>query len=122
MHWPRQRGARQRPPIRQEKLNGYIDRYVGHIRQAHGVDKINVLGICQGGAFSLCCSSLHADKVKNLVTMVPPADFHTPDNLLSAWVPHIDIDLALNTMGNIPGEQLNWTFLSLKPFSLTGQK
>jgi polyhydroxyalkanoate synthase len=25
-------------------------------------------------------------------------------------------------MGNIPGELLNWTFLSLKPFSLTGQK
>jgi polyhydroxyalkanoate synthase subunit PhaC len=25
-------------------------------------------------------------------------------------------------MGNIPGETLNWTFLSLKPFSLTGQK
>ncbi|MGH8489335.1 MAG: alpha/beta fold hydrolase, partial [Gammaproteobacteria bacterium] len=26
------------------------------------------------------------------------------------------------TMGNIPGEMLNWTFLSLKPFRLSGQK
>ena len=103
-------------------INGYIDRCVDHIREAHGVDKINVLGICQGGAFSLCYSSLHADKVKNLVTMVTPVDFQTPDNLLSAWVQHIDIDLAVDTMGNIPGELLNWTFLSLKPFSLTGQK
>ena len=103
-------------------INGYIDRCVDHIREAHGVDKINVLGICQGGAFSLCYSSLHGDKVQNLVTMVTPVDFQTPDNLLSAWVQHIDIDLAVDTMGNIPGELLNWTFLSLKPFSLTGQK
>ncbi|HSQ08016.1 MAG TPA: alpha/beta fold hydrolase, partial [Chromatiaceae bacterium] len=29
-------------------INGYIDRCVDHIREAHGVDKINVLGICQG--------------------------------------------------------------------------
>ena len=103
-------------------INGYIDRCVDHIREAHGVDQINILGICQGGAFSLCYSALHPDKVKNLVTMVTPVDFKTPDNLLSAWVQNVDVDLAVDTMGNIPGELLNWTFLSLKPFSLTGQK
>jgi polyhydroxyalkanoate synthase len=54
--------------------------------------------------------------------MVTPVDFKTPDNLLSAWVQNIDVDLAVDTMGNIPGEILNWSFLSLKPFSLTGQK
>ncbi len=103
-------------------INGYIDRCVDHICEAHGVDKVNVLGICQGGAMSLCYTSLHQDKVKNLVTMVTPVDFKTPDNLLSAWVQTVNIDLAVDTMGNIPGELLNWTFLSLKPFSLTGQK
>lgn len=103
-------------------INGYIDRCVDHIREAHGVEKINILGICQGGAFSLMYTSMHQDKVNNLVTMVTPVDFKTPDNLLSAWVQHVDIDLAVDTMGNIPGELLNWTFLSLKPFSLTGQK
>jgi len=103
-------------------INGYIDRCVDHICEAHGIDKVNILGICQGGAMSLCYTSLHQDKVKNLVTMVTPVDFKTPDNLLSAWVQNVDIDLAVDTMGNIPGELLNWTFLSLKPFSLTGQK
>jgi polyhydroxyalkanoate synthase len=103
-------------------VNGYLDRCVDFIREAHGVDRINLLGICQGGAFSLMYSSLHQDKVRNLVTMVTPVDFKTPDNLLSAWVQNVDIDLAVDTMGNIPGELLNWTFLSLKPFSLTGQK
>lgn len=103
-------------------INGYLDRCVDFIREAHGVDRVNILGICQGGAFSLMYTSLHQDKVQNLVTMVTPVDFKTPDNLLSAWVQDVDIDLAVDTMGNIPGELLNWTFLSLKPFSLTGQK
>jgi len=103
-------------------INGYIDRCVDYLCETHEVDQVNILGICQGGAFSLMYAALHPDKVKNLVTMVTPVDFKTPDNLLSAWVQNIDIDLAVDTMGNIPGELLNWTFLSLKPFSLTGQK
>ncbi|NKN33908.1 class III poly(R)-hydroxyalkanoic acid synthase subunit PhaC [Marichromatium bheemlicum] len=103
-------------------INGYIDRCVDHIRETHDIDRVNILGICQGGAFSLMYTSLHQDKVNNLVTMVTPVDFQTPDNLLSAWAQDVDVDLAVDTMGNIPGELLNWTFLSLKPFSLTGQK
>jgi polyhydroxyalkanoate synthase len=103
-------------------INGYIDRCVDHIREAHGIDRINILGICQGGTFSLLYAALHPHKVRNLVTMVTPVDFKTPDNLLSAWVQDIDVDLMIDTMGNVPGELLNWTFLSLKPFSLTGQK
>jgi polyhydroxyalkanoate synthase subunit PhaC len=103
-------------------INGYIDRCVDVIRKRHKIDKINMLGICQGGSFSLCYTSMHQDKVQNLVTMVTPVDFKTPDNMLSAWVQHVDVDLLVDTLGNIPGEMLNWTFLSLKPFSLTGQK
>jgi len=103
-------------------INGYIDRCVDVIRKESSQKKINILGICQGGAFSLCYTALHQEKVKNLVTMVTPVDFQTPDNILSAWVQSIDIDLLVDTLGNVPGELLNWTFLSLKPFSLTGQK
>ncbi len=103
-------------------INGYIDRCVDVIRKRHKLDKINLLGICQGGTFSLCYSAIHPGKVKNLITMVTPVDFKTPDNMLSNWVQHMDVDLLVDTLGNVPGELLNWTFLSLKPFSLTGQK
>lgn len=103
-------------------INGYIDRCVDVIRTRHGLERINLLGICQGGTFSLCYTSLHQEKVDNLITMVTPVDFKTPDNMLSAWVQHLDVDLVVDTQGNIPGDFLNWTFLSLKPFSLTAQK
>lgn len=103
-------------------INGYLDRCVDILRTRHHVDKINVLGICQGGTFSLCYAALHPDKVKNLVAMVTPVDFQTPDNVLSHWVQQVDVDLLVDTLGNVPGEMLNWTFLNLKPYQLMGQK
>lgn len=103
-------------------LNGYVDTCVDVIRERAGVDKVNLLGICQGGAFSLCYSSMHPEKVQNLVTMVTPVDFKTPDNMLSHWVQNVDIDQLVDTLGNIPGEMLNWTFLNLKPYQLMSQK
>ncbi|EHQ51090.1 poly(R)-hydroxyalkanoic acid synthase, class III, PhaC subunit [Ectothiorhodospira sp. PHS-1] len=103
-------------------LNGYVDRCVDEICRRHNLDKINLLGICQGGTFSLCYSAMHPEKVQNLITMVTPVDFHTPGNILSHWVKHVDIDTLVDTMGNIPGELLNWTFLNLKPYQLMGQK
>ncbi|WP_370625696.1 class III poly(R)-hydroxyalkanoic acid synthase subunit PhaC [Solemya velum gill symbiont] len=103
-------------------INGYINRCVDVIRKESGQDAINLLGICQGGAFSLCYSAMHPHKVKNLVTMVTPVDFKTEDNMLSKWVQDVDIDLCVDTLGNIPGDMLNLTFLQLKPYQLTGQK
>ena len=55
------------------------------VAKTHGVDKINLLGICQGGAFSLCFAAIYPHKVQNLITMVTPVDFHTADNMLSHW-------------------------------------
>jgi polyhydroxyalkanoate synthase len=103
-------------------LNGYIRRCVDFICRQHHLPNINLLGICQGGTFSLCFAAMHPEKVRNLVTMVTPVDFQTPDNVLSKWVQELDVDLMVNTLGNVPGELLNWSFLSLKPFRLTGQK
>ena len=103
-------------------INGYINNCVDVICERHNRKNINLLGICQGGAFSLCYTSLHQEKVKNLITTVTPVDFHTKDDLLSHMVRKIDIDQVVDTMGNIPGEVLNAAFLSLKPYSLMGQK
>ena len=103
-------------------INGYLDRCVDEVCRRHDLDQINLLGICQGGTFSLCYSALHPEKIRNLITMVTPVDFRTPDNLLSHWMQHVDVDLLVDTLGNIPGELLNWTYLSLKPYRLMGQK
>ena len=84
--------------------------------------KVNLLGICQGGVMSLCYTALNPDQVDNLITMVTPVDFHTPENILAKWFRNIDVDLLVDTMGNVPGVMLNSIFLSLKPFKLGVEK
>jgi polyhydroxyalkanoate synthase subunit PhaC len=103
-------------------INGYIDRCVDVVRRRHRLQKVNLLGICQGGTFSLCYSALHPQKVRNLVTMVTPVDFQTPDDMLSHWVRYVDVDAMVDAFGNIPGELLNAAFLMLKPYRLMSQK
>jgi polyhydroxyalkanoate synthase subunit PhaC len=106
----------------EDYIEGYLDRCVDTICSKHKLEKINLLGVCQGGTFSLCYTALHQDKVNSLITTVTPVDFHTKNDLLSNFVRHIDIDLCVDTCGNIPGGVLNWVFLSLKPYRLMGQK
>ena len=107
-------------------LEDYIERFLGgavdFLRERFGLDAINLLGICQGGAFSLCYASLHPDKVRNLITMVTPVDFHTEGNMLSNWVQSLDVDLFVDTLGNVPADLMNYCYLMLKPFRLNLQK
>ena len=102
-------------------IEGQLAGCVEHILDAHGLDALNMLGVCQGGVLSLCFSALHPQRVGNLVTMVTPVDFHTPADLLSKWVRKIDV-AALVGDGNVSGDILNQLFLSLMPFRLTQQK
>lgn len=102
-------------------INGHLDRCVQFIRNAHQVTAINLLGVCQGGAFSLCYTAMHPHKIRNLITMVTPVDFKTPENLLSKWIQGVDTELMAR-MGNISGDWLNAAYLSLMPFRLSQQK
>lgn len=104
-----------------EYIDGYLASCVNQILQRHGLQALNLLGVCQGGVLSLCFSVLHPRRVRNLITMVTPVDFHTPADLLSKWVSKIDVAAWVND-GNVSGEALNQLFLSLMPFRLTQQK
>ena len=72
--------------------------------------------------FSLCYAALNPGKVRNLITMVTLVDFHTPDNMLSNWNREIDVDLLVDTLGNVPADMMNLTYLMLKPWRLFAQK
>ena len=103
-------------------INGYIRRCVDVVAKRHSVSKINLLGICQGGAFSLCFAAIYPGKINKLIAMVTPVDFHTPDNMLSHWTRGMDADLFVDTLGNVPADLMNWCYLTLKPVRLFQQK
>jgi polyhydroxyalkanoate synthase len=103
-------------------INGYLDGALRHVLRTHGIESANLLGVCQGGTFTLCYTALHPERVKNLVTMVTPVDFKTPDNLLAKWTEGLDVDALVDAQGNVSGEMMNVAYLALMPFRLTQQK
>ena len=111
-----------------DHVNSYIANCVDVLCERHNVDKVNLLSICQGGTLSLCYTSLHPEKVRNLITMVTPVDFNVPNGLLNTWSgcaygpQSMDVDAMVDAQGNIPGDFMNFGFLLLKPFQLNVEK
>jgi len=103
-------------------INGYIDNCVEAVCEHSSQSRLDLLGVCQGGAFSLCYSALHPERINNLICMVTPVDFRTPDNMLSHLAQQLDLDLALAANGNIPGHMLTQTYNALMPIRLGLQK
>lgn len=111
-------------------INGYLHDCIEHIKAEQGIDKVNILGICEGGVFSICYSALYPDNVKNLMTSITPVDFHGDqrDDCLShgyinLWTRNLDpadIDLMVEAYGNMPGELMGMVFQLMTPMkSLT---
>ena len=100
----------------------YLPRCAEAVCEAAGQPQLNLLGVCQGGTLSLCYAALEPARIRNLITMVTPVDFRTPENLLTKWSEHIDLAQLANATGNVPGEMLNALFVGLMPFRLTSQK
>lgn len=101
-----------------DHVNGYMDNIVDFIREKNGVPKINLMGICMGGTFSVIYSALHKEKIKNLVTTVTPTNFDTDQGLLHVWMKAVNPDRMVDTFGNMPGDFLNFGFLLLNPARL----
>jgi len=103
-------------------INGYLNNCVDFIRQSSKKEKINIMGICQGGTFSAIYAALDPEKIKNLVTLVAPFDFSTNDGLLFRWAKHMNVDALVDTYRIIPGDFLNAGFLMMMPFNLNIRK
>jgi len=106
-------------------INGYLDDTVDFIRQHHGVDKIALLGICQGGAMSTTYAALNTDKISHLVLTVTPIDFdaykanHKPhEGLMFTMGAEADVEQMVAVHGNVPATVLNESFMMASPFIL----
>ena len=78
---------------------------------------IDLLGVCQGGVLSLLYTASQPSRVRRLVTMVTPVDFHTGEDLLSHWVRSLERSAAAEPQ-RMPGFMLDAVFQSLAPFRI----
>ncbi len=102
----------------EDYVNGYLDNAVEKVMELSGQDRITLMGICQGGTFSVMYTALHPEKIKNLVTIVTPVNFDTEKGLLHIWAKSLDADKIVDTYGIVPGDMLNIGFLLTDPFRL----
>lgn len=105
-----------------DHVNSYIDEIVDFVCGKHNVEKVNLMGVCMGGVFSIIYAALHPEKVQNLVTTVTPSDFDVDSGLLNIWMRRLPVEKITNTYGNIPGDFLNFGFLLMNPARLLFDK
>lgn len=106
-------------------VSGYIDECVTAMRDVTGADKVNLLGICEGGVFTLAYAALEPAKVQNLVLAVTPLDFHADEveedpgkGFINVWTRSLtkdDVDKMIDVWGVLPGEFMGAVFSMLTP-------
>ncbi len=99
----------------EDYILGYMNSAVDFIRKSHGIQKINKMGICQGGTFSTIYAALFPEKLNTLTVYVAPFDFTTDKCMLYKWTKYIDVDAMVDSLGVIPADMLNAGFGMLKP-------
>ncbi len=97
-------------------VNGYLDNAVEWIRsQGPSCEKINLMGVCMGGTFSVMYTALYPHKVQNLITLATPTRFDIDDAGLFLWARGIDADRLSESVGNLPGDLANILYLLVVP-------
>jgi polyhydroxyalkanoate synthase subunit PhaC len=106
-------------------VSGYLDNCVDVVCAREGIDKVNLIGICQGGVFSTCYAALFPQKVARLALTVTPLDFHGDidaptrgSGYMNLWARSLapeDIDRLVDTIGNSPGTLVGFSFLMMNP-------
>jgi poly[(R)-3-hydroxyalkanoate] polymerase subunit PhaC len=120
-------GRAQRWLTIDDYVSGYLDRCVDLVRERSGADKVNLLGICQGGVFTACYAALFPGKVRNVAFTVTPIDFHGDKRepqagagYMNQWARALtaeDVDDLVDAYGSAPGSMVGFAFLMMNPVS-----
>lgn len=110
----------------EDYVEEYVARSVDHICEREGVDRLALLGVCEGGVFTASYAALHAGRVSHLAVAVTPFDFHAdaeePDKLehgfLNRWARNVDGDVIeelIDSFGYLPGYLTGLIFQEMTP-------
>ena len=106
-------------------VSGYIHDCVTAMLDATGAEKVNLLGICEGGVFTLAYAALEPTRVNSLSLLITPLDFHADQNdgelekgFINVWSRSLtkdDVDRMIEVWGVMPGEFMGSIFAMLTP-------
>jgi polyhydroxyalkanoate synthase len=103
----------------------YLDGCVREISRRAGVEKVNLLGVCEGGVFTTCYAALEPERVNTMTLTITPVDFHADavesrpgHGFINIWTRSLtpeDVDQLIDANGNLPGEFMGAVFNLMTP-------
>ncbi|MFQ6128548.1 MAG: class III poly(R)-hydroxyalkanoic acid synthase subunit PhaC [Thermoplasmata archaeon] len=101
----------------EDYVEGYMNEAVDWILKSKGFERISLMGYCIGGTLASIYTSIHPDKIQNLIIMAGPIEFHCDGSLLHIWTAKefLDGGKLADAFGIIPIELFTWTFKLLDP-------
>lgn len=105
--------ARHRPtPGFSSYVDDYLAAVVDDVTGAVGVDHVTMLGYSLGGVLASVFTALYPDRVRNLITLTTPIDFHRT-GMTATWARYFPVDPFVDFWGNIPGWWFRAAFTTL---------
>lgn len=101
----------------EDYLDMFLHQAVEHVRERRGDGQaVDAIGICQGGTLLTCYAALWPDRIRRLVNLGTPLDFHADPTTLA----HLASTLAppSSIRGNVNGQALAASFAALRPTDL----
>ncbi len=106
-------------------VDGYLADCVAFLEDASGRERVNLLGICEGGVFTTCYAALYPESVNAMVLTITPIDFHgdTIENrvghgFINVWTRSLtpeDVDRLIEAQGSLPGAFMGSVFSMMTP-------
>lgn len=103
-------------------VNYYIDDCVHLVTKENSVERLTLHGYCLGSTMAAMYTSLHQEKVRNLVTIAPIIDTENDKTVLANFARYLDVKTITDILGNFPREYLYGCFSMLKPFKQGANK
>jgi hypothetical protein len=109
----------------EDYIDGYLQRVREFIHREHKLDRITLLGICEGGSPSAMPRCTRTGSEPGVT--ITPIDFHadqaegrTDHGLINLWTRSLtkeDIDRLIEANGNLPGELMSYVFSLMTPLA-----
>ena len=103
-------------------VNYYVDDCVDLVTKENSVERLTLHGYCLGSTMAAMYTSLHQEKVRNLVTIAPIIDTENDKTVLANFARYLDVKAITDILGNFPREYLYGCFSMLKPFKQGANK
>jgi polyhydroxyalkanoate synthase subunit PhaC len=103
-------------------VNYYVDDCVDLVTKENSVERLTLHGYCLGSTMAAMYTSLHQEKVRNLVTIAPIIDTENDKTVLANFARYLEVKAITDILGNFPREYLYGCFSMLKPFKQGANK